>query len=127
MPHPPITPDRAGPGKTSAAESYLAHGVKRQPRWSRRWCSQRSSTSWPVPAAETLRRARRVQDRYASLRLEAFITTKITNAASEGVNRVAKLTTRNAYGFRNPANQRLRVRCTTTRRSQGHLGARHTR
>jgi transposase len=59
--------------------------------------------------------------------IEAFITTKITNAASEGVNRVAKLTARNAYGFRNPANQRLRVRCTTTRRSRGHLGTRHTR
>jgi transposase len=59
--------------------------------------------------------------------IEAFITTKITNAASEGVNRVAKLTARNAYGFRNPANQRLRVRCTTTRRSRGHLGTHHTR
>jgi hypothetical protein len=31
------------------------------------------------------------------------------------------LTARNAYGFRNPANQRLRVRCATTRRARGHL------
>ena len=49
-----------------------------------------------------------------------------TNAKSEGINRVAKLTARNAYGFRNPANQRLRVRCATTRRGRGHLGTRRT-
>jgi hypothetical protein len=58
--------------------------------------------------------------------IEAFIHTRITNAASEGVNRVAKLTARNAYGFRNPVNQRLRVRCATTRRSRGHLSTRRT-
>ena len=53
--------------------------------------------------------------------IEAFLHTKITNAASEGINRVVKLTARNAFGFRNPANQRLRVRATTTRRGRGHL------
>jgi transposase len=53
--------------------------------------------------------------------IEAFLHTKITNAASEGVNRVVKLTARNAYGFSNPANQRLRVRAATTRRARGHL------
>ncbi len=53
--------------------------------------------------------------------IEAFIHTRITNATSEGINRVAKLTARNAYGFRNPINQRLRVRCATTRRARGHL------
>ena len=58
--------------------------------------------------------------------IEAFIQTGITNAASEGVNRVAKLVARNAYGFRNPANQRLRVRCATTRRARGHLDTRRT-
>lgn len=28
---------------------------------------------------------------------------------------------RAAHGFRNPANQRLRTRCVTTRRARGHL------
>jgi transposase len=58
--------------------------------------------------------------------IEAFLLTGITNAKSEGVNRVAKLVARNAYGFRNPVNQRLRVRCATTRRGRGHLGTRRT-
>ncbi|MEV0382760.1 ISL3 family transposase [Nonomuraea sp. NPDC050643] len=51
----------------------------------------------------------------------AFLRTGITNAGSEGTNRVIKTTARDAYGFRNPENQRLRTRCTTTRRSRGHL------
>uniref|UniRef100_UPI0029C9B07D ISL3 family transposase n=1 Tax=Micromonospora sp. RTP1Z1 TaxID=2994043 RepID=UPI0029C9B07D len=41
----------------------------------------------------------------------AFIRTGITNAGSEGTNRVIKTVARNAYGFRNPINQRLRTRC----------------
>jgi transposase len=53
--------------------------------------------------------------------IEAFIHTGITNAASEGINRVVKLEARTAYGFRNPANQRLRTRCATTRRGRGCL------
>jgi transposase len=53
--------------------------------------------------------------------IEAFIRTGITNAKSEGVNRVVKLVARNAFGFRNPTNQRLRTRCVTTRRARGHL------
>ena len=53
--------------------------------------------------------------------IEAFIHTGITNAASEGINRVGKFVARNAYGFRNPVNQRIRVRCATTRRGRGHL------
>jgi transposase len=50
--------------------------------------------------------------------IEAFLHTKITNAASEGYNRVVKLDARNAYGYRNPENQRLRTRCATTRRAR---------
>ncbi|WP_373292559.1 transposase [Streptomyces camponoticapitis] len=49
---------------------------------------------------------------------ETYLTTGITNAASEGNNRLIKLEARNAFGFRNRANQRLRSRCATTRRSQ---------
>jgi len=50
-----------------------------------------------------------------------FIHTGITNAGSEGTNRVIKTVARDAYGFRNPANQRLRTRCATTRKARGHL------
>lgn len=53
--------------------------------------------------------------------IEAFIHTGITNAASEGINRVVKLVARMAFGFRNTTNQRLRTRCVTTRRARGHL------
>lgn len=31
---------------------------------------------------------------------------------------------RDAYGFRNPVNQRLRTRCATTRKKRGHLDPR---
>jgi transposase len=51
----------------------------------------------------------------------AAITTGVTNAGSEGVNRVIKTDARCAYGYRNPVNQRLRTRCATTRRARGLL------
>lgn len=47
--------------------------------------------------------------------IEAFIRTGVTNAASEGINRLIKLEARNAFGFRNPINQRLRSRCASIR------------
>lgn len=50
--------------------------------------------------------------------IEAYVLTGITNAASEGNNRLIKLEARNAFGFRNRANQRLRSRCATTRRAR---------
>ncbi|HEV8560637.1 MAG TPA: ISL3 family transposase [Actinophytocola sp.] len=53
--------------------------------------------------------------------IEAFLHTGITNATSEGINRIVKLEARTAYGFRNPTNQRLRTRCATTRRARGCL------
>jgi transposase len=53
--------------------------------------------------------------------IHAFLTTGITNAGSEGINRVIKTIGRDAYGFRNPENQRLRTRTATTRRHRGHL------
>jgi hypothetical protein len=43
------------------------------------------------------------------------ILTGVTNATSESLNRIAKLEARLAYGFRNPANQRRRVRIACTR------------
>ncbi|WP_043262654.1 ISL3 family transposase [Streptomyces sp. CT34] len=53
--------------------------------------------------------------------IEAFIDTGHGNAKSEAVNRVIKLVARNAFGFRNADNQRLRTHCVTTRRARGHL------
>jgi transposase len=53
--------------------------------------------------------------------IEAFVRTWITNATSEGYNRVVKLDARNAYGYRSSANQRLRTRCATTLRGRGRL------
>ncbi|MEN3267029.1 transposase [Pseudonocardia sp.] len=52
-----------------------------------------------------------------------FIQTGITNAGSEGTNRVIKTVARDAYGFRNPVSQRLRTRCATTRKGRGFLEA----
>jgi transposase len=50
--------------------------------------------------------------------IETYLITGITNAASEGNNRLIKLDARNAFGFRNRENQRLRSHCATTRRSR---------
>jgi transposase len=54
----------------------------------------------------------------------AFLRTGITNAGSEGTNRVIKTVARDAYGFRNPVNQRLRTRTATSRKARGHLDPR---
>jgi transposase len=48
------------------------------------------------------------------------VLTGVTNATSESLNRLAKLEARLAYGFRDPANQRRRVRIACT------SGTRHT-
>lgn len=39
----------------------------------------------------------------------------------EGTHRVIETIARDAYGFRNPGNQRSRTRRATTRRARGHL------
>lgn len=46
------------------------------------------------------------------------LVTGITNAASEGNNRLIRLEARNAFGFRNRTNQRPRSHRATTRRSR---------
>ncbi|GFG85593.1 ISL3 family transposase [Mycolicibacter algericus DSM 45454] len=46
------------------------------------------------------------------------ITTGLSNARSEGYNRIVKHVGRIAFGFRNPANQRRRVRWACTRQSR---------
>lgn len=70
------------------------------------WCADTDIT-------ELHRLATTIDTRWPQI--EAFLHTGITNATSEGVNRVIKLEARNAYGFRNPTNQLLRLRCATTR------------
>ncbi|MFE2426101.1 transposase [Streptomyces sp. NPDC059373] len=50
----------------------------------------------------------------------AALITGVTNAGSEGVNRLIKTDARCAFGYRNPVNQRLRARCATTPGVKGH-------
>lgn len=51
--------------------------------------------------------------------IEAFIHSGITNARTEGINRLVKQVKRSACGFRNPLNSRRRIRfhCTRTARA----------
>ena len=90
---------------TGADRSVISHRLYRFYTW----CADAA-----VPELERL--ARTIQTWWSAI--EAFLHTKITNAASEGYNRVVKLDARNAYGYRNPENQRLRTRCATTRRAR---------
>jgi len=93
---------------TGADRSVISH---RRYRFDT-WCADAG-----VPELERL--ATTIQTWWPAI--EAFLHTNITNAASEGYNRVVKLDARNAYGYRNPENQRLRTRCATTRRARGCL------
>jgi transposase len=71
------------------------------------WCARHES----IPELATLART-------VSFWEEGIVTavlTGVTNATSESLNRVAKLEARMAYGFRNPENQRRRVRIACTR------------
>jgi transposase len=51
--------------------------------------------------------------------IEAFLGSGVTNARTEGINRLVKQVSRSACGFRNPANSRRRIRfhCTRTARA----------
>ena len=84
------------------------------------WCAQNDDIPELVTLARTISRW---QDE-----IVCAVLTGVSNARSESLNRIAKLEARNAYGFRNPANQRRRVptdcnrgarrsRNTTARRS----------
>ena len=93
---------------TGADRSVISHRLYRFYTW----CADAA-----VP--ELARLANTIQTWWPCI--EAFLHTEITNAASEGYNRVVKLDARNGYGYRNPENQRLRTRCATTRRARGCL------
>lgn len=71
------------------------------------WCAQNDD----VPELLTLARTiSKWEDEIVAAAL-----TGVTNARSESLNRIAKLEARLAYSFRNPANQRRRVRIACTR------------
>jgi len=57
----------------------------------------------------------------------AALQTGLTNARTEGYNRIVKHVGRIAFGFRNPDNQRRRVRWACTRRSRQVTPSRHQR
>jgi transposase len=71
------------------------------------WCAQNDDIPELLSLARTISRW---EDQ-----IVCAILTCVTNAASESLNRLAKLEARLAYGFRNPANQRRRVRIACTR------------
>lgn len=71
------------------------------------WCAQNDD----IPELLTLARTvSRWEDE-----ITCAVLTGVSNARSESLNRIAKLEARNAYGFRNPASQRRRVRTACTR------------
>ena len=74
------------------------------------WCAANDDIPELVTLARTI-------DRWED-EIVCAVLTGVTNARSESLNRLAKLEARKAYGLRNPANQRRRVRiaCTRTRR-----------
>jgi transposase len=71
------------------------------------WCAQNQQVTELTTLARTIARW---EDEIVTA-----VLTGVTNARSESLNRIAKLEARNAYGFRNPANQRRRVRTACTR------------
>jgi transposase len=71
------------------------------------WCAQHDDIPELITLASTVSRWEN--------EITAAVITGVTNAASESLNRLAKLEARLAYGFRNPVNQRRRVRIACTR------------
>ena len=71
------------------------------------WCADHDHLPELLTLARTL-------DRWRDPIIAAILT-GVSNAKSEGLNRVIKLEGRKAYGFRNPTNQRRRQRYATTR------------
>jgi transposase len=71
------------------------------------WCAQHEDIPELLTLAGTIARWEN--------EIVTAVITGVTNATSESLNRLAKLEARHAYGFRNPANQRRRVRIACTR------------
>jgi transposase len=71
------------------------------------WCAQNEQVTELTTLARTISRW---EDEIVTA-----VLTGVTSARCESLNRIAKLEARHAYGFRNPANQRRRVRTACTR------------
>jgi transposase len=71
------------------------------------WCAQNEQVTELTALARTIARW---EDQIVTA-----VLTGVTSARCESLNRLAKLEARMAYGFRNPANQRRRVRTACTR------------
>jgi transposase len=71
------------------------------------WCAQHEDIPELTTLANTIARWEN--------EVVTAVVTGVTNATAESLNRLAKLEARHAYGFRNPANQRRRVRTACTR------------
>ncbi|HEX9041360.1 MAG TPA: ISL3 family transposase [Trebonia sp.] len=71
------------------------------------WCSAHEGIPELITLATTIARWEQ--------QIVTAVLTGVTNAATESLNRIAKLEARLAYGFRNPASQRRRVRTACTR------------
>ena len=71
------------------------------------WCATNDHIPELVTHAKTI-------DRWRDPIITAILL-GVSNAKSEGLNRVIKLEGRKAYGFRNPVNHRRRLRYATTR------------
>ena len=71
------------------------------------WCARHEDTPELQTLANTIARWEN--------EIVTAVITGVTNATAESLNRLAKLEARHAYGFRNPANQRRRVRIACTR------------
>jgi transposase len=83
------------------------------------WCAQNDDIPELVTLARTVSRWEN--------EITCAVLTGVTNARSESLNRIAKLEARRAYSFRNPANQRRRVRMACTRGNRREQGAALTR
>jgi hypothetical protein len=83
-----------------------------------RWIARLAPLITTVLAACADQRAER--DLRSTVRVDGFLAPigdrreNTFTAGSEGTNRVIKTIARDAYGFRNPTNQRLRTRTVTT-------------
>lgn len=74
------------------------------------WCAAHEDVPELVTLATTIARWEE--------QIVTAVLTGVTNAATESLNRIAKLEARLAYGFRNPASQRRRVQIACTRGKQ---------
>jgi transposase len=76
--------------------------------------TERISVTAPAPDPTILHRLAATVEAWWPA-IEAGILTGYSNSRSEGYNRLAKHQGRNAFGFRNPVNQRRRIRWACTR------------